>query len=464
MKWSLPKQWVLWSTTDNDVGGEVTLIWENWLPLPVLLVLIVLDLTMPARVWEMLFLAFLLLTAVAGFWAWEMARWVRVKRELPVAWVQAGDLLREHFSITNSSFLPALCVEIRDYSEIPGYSVSIVRTVGSGRTDDWISRGEVRLRGEYEMGPWEATTCDPFGLFRVVQRAIDTSTVLVYPPIAQQLPYPVPRGAASGRARISERSWSPTVTVGSVREYVAGDPVHHIHWPTTARRFELYTKEFDQESGGDIWLVLDLDRDVQVGSGERSTEEFGVIVAGSVAALLLDTGRAVGIITHGAQRQMVTPARGRGQLWNVLRALARSRANEPVPLSRVLDEMGRALPPGTGALVITPSSDPTWISSLLRLQGSGVGVAALLVDATAFSQSEPVGAGDVEPSVGPTNVADLGVRALRGLLADAQLEAEVIPVDMPLFLRPPTGKVRRWEFRIGGTGRAIAVSKPWGVE
>jgi len=456
----------LWSTRDREIDGEVAIIWRNRLPLLALLILLGLELTMPARVWKMLFLAFLLLTAIAGFWVWEMARWVRVKRELPVAWVQAGDLLRERFSIVNESFLAALCVEIHDYSEIPGYSVSTVRTVGPGQTLDWVARGEVRLRGEYEMGPWEVTICDPFGLFRVVQRGMHPQTVLVYPPIAQQLLYPVPRGAASGRARISERSWNPTVTVGSVREYAAGDPRHHIHWPTTARRMELYTKEFDQESGGDVWLVLDLDRGVQVGSGERSTEEFGVIVAGSIAALLLDAGRAVGFVGHGAQRYLVTPARGRGQLWNVLRALARARATGSGSLSRVLDEIGRAIPPGTSALVITPSQDPAWVSSVLRLQGSGVGVAALLVDPSAFEGSESAAAGGAEPDVGTglaLSPAHDGARALRGLLADAQIDAEVISGDVPLYLRPPTGKVRRWEFRIGGTGRAIAVSKPWGV-
>ena len=459
MKGKLLSPWILWSTRDAEVDGEIAIEWGNKLPLLALVILLVLELLLPARVWKMLFLALFLLTAIAFYWAWEMAHWVRVKRELPVSWVQAGDLLREYFSIVNRSFLPALCVEIHDRSMIPGYSVSTVRTVGANKTFEWTTRGDVQLRGEYEMGPWEAVLCDPFGLFRVVQRGMHPQTVLVYPPIAQKLPYPVPGGAASGRSRVSQRSWNPTVTVGSVREYAAGDPVHHIHWPTSARRNQLYTKEFDQESGGDIWLVLDMDRDVQVGSGERSTEEFGVIVTGSIAALLLDAGRAVGLVTHGGQRFVVTPARGRGQLWNVLRALARARADESAPLAHVLDETGRAVLPGTSALVITPSQESAWVSSLLRLQGSGVGVAALLVDPNAFDATESSG------SVSPDGIQSaVGAYALRGLLADAQIEAQVISGDVPLYLRPPTGKVRRWEFRTGATGRVFVVSTPWGVE
>ena len=58
-----------------------------------------------------------------------------------------------------------------------------------------------------------------------VQRNPAAQTVLVYSPIARRLPFALPRGAASGRARTSHRSWEPTVTVGGVRAYTSGDPL-----------------------------------------------------------------------------------------------------------------------------------------------------------------------------------------------------------------------------------------------
>jgi len=113
--------------------------------------------------------------------------------------------------------------------------------------------------------------------------------------------------------------------------------------------------------------------------------------------------------------------------------------------------VSRALPVGATALVITPSSDPVWLSGLARLRGRGIGVAAVLLDAASFEQA--VGEGRLSPRV----------ERLRELLADARVEAEVIDADTPLSLRPPTGQVRRWEFKVLGTGRAVAVSTPWGV-
>ena len=116
----------------------------------------------------------------------------------------------------------------------------------------------------------------------------------------------------------------------------------------------------------------------------------------------------------------------------------------------MLEEVARALPTGATALVITPSCDLAWMSGLVRLQGRGVGATVLLLDAASFEE------GSVDGRISPQ------AEALRGLLADAGIGAEVIHADTPLSLRPPTGQVRRWEFKVLATGRAVAISRPWG--
>lgn len=445
----LVRPWILWRFRDGD--AEMLLVWRNRLPLFILPLLFVLELIFHAQVWKTLLFAFTSMVAVAVWWVWYVMRSVRVLREMNVSWIQVGDLLEEHFTLVNNSPLPVMWIEVSDRSNVPGYQVSTVRAVGARSTYRWSAKGECHLRGEYQLGPWEAATGDPFGFFTVVQRNLDAKTVLVYPPIARRLPFGLPRGMASGRALSSHRSWDPTVSAGSVRPYVPGDPRQHIHWRTTARYDQLHTKEFDQETGGDIWLMLDLDRDAQVGQGERSTEELGVIVTASIAALLLNAGRAVGLIAYGPQRYTVMPAQGRGHLWELLHVLAHVRAVETRPLSRVLEEEARALPVGATALVVTPSSDPSWVSGLMRLQGRGIGAAAVLLDAASFKDDWRADAFSPQ------------VESLRGLLADARLEAEIIQADAPLSLQPPTGRARRWEFKVLGTGRVIPVSTPWGV-
>jgi uncharacterized protein (DUF58 family) len=224
----------------------------------------------------------------------------------------------------------------------------------------------------------------------------------------------------------------------------------------------LYAKEFDQETGGDVWLVLDLDENTQAGSGEWSTEELGVTVASSVAALMLDARRAVGLIAHAEQTLTVIPERGRAHLWRLLQALARARLVQDHPLNRVLEGAARVIPTGATALIITPSLKSDWLPGLARLQGQGIGVAAVLIDADSFKDGAGQGVSPIAQSETHSDRRRRRVEALRWLLADAGAGAEIVDADTALVLRPPTGQVRRWEFKVLGTGRAIAVSTPWG--
>ena len=451
--------WVLWRLRDG--ANQRELVWRRRLPLLVIVALLVLEGLFPSRVWVTLLLGFGAILAMSAAWAWQMANGIHVRRELRYPLVQVGDLLEEQFYLENDSLLPALWVELVDHSDMPGYDASTVRAVGAQATYRWIGSDLCKRRGEFRLGPWEAITRDPFGIFAAVQSHGAVENVLVYPPIAQRLPFSLPRGATAGLAHISHRSWEPTVTIGGVRAYVPGDPRHHIHWPTTARRAQLFAKEFDQETGGDVWVVLDLSQDVQVGSDGRSTEEMGIVVAGSAAALMLDSRRAVGLAAYGPDKQLVTPGRGRAHLWKVLRVLARVRAEAVHPLADVLEEMSRVLPPGATALVVTPSTDPAWVSELVRLRGRGIGVSVVLLDARSFATTT-VGAVQEAVLTDPGIVGHPSGPAaqLRGLLADAQVNVEVIDADAPLVLCPPTGQVRRWEFKVLATGRALAVTSP----
>ena len=43
-----------------------------------------------------------------------------------------------------------------------------------------------------------------------------------------------------------------------VRDYVPGDPVRRVHWPTTARRGDLVVKEVEEPGAPRLVVVLDL--------------------------------------------------------------------------------------------------------------------------------------------------------------------------------------------------------------
>jgi uncharacterized protein (DUF58 family) len=91
-----------------------------------------------------------------------------------------------------------------------------------------------KRRGVYDVGPVEIPRTDPFGLFRTAQQMGEVQRISVHPRLLPMRPLP------TGVSRNVEGPSSDTSPQGSVtfhrlREYVVGDDLRTIHWPSTAR-------------------------------------------------------------------------------------------------------------------------------------------------------------------------------------------------------------------------------------
>jgi len=420
----------------------VTLKLNSRLPLVLLTVFLFQHLVSPSRVWIYLICGLGGLLVVSYLWAREMAERVRAFRDLRYTWIQVGDLLEEQFALVNYSFLPVLWAEINDGSDVPGYSASRVEATPANSERNWTTQGHCRQRGLFTLGPWQVRMGDPFGLFRAVLQYPEFETLLVYPPVANLPPIQLPEGTTTGSIRSHVRSLHVTTNAAGIREYAPGDSLRRIHWLSTARRQKMMSKEFDREPSGDLWIILDMDGGVQAGEGEESTEEYGVILAASLADRVLRENRAVGLVARGGERVFIPLGKGRGQIWRILRGLAHVTTASNGTLAETLEEERKNLRRGTTALIITPSTDPSWAGELLALSQRGIATTAILLDAASFD--------------GRTEGRTL---AMWALLADQGIPSHIVAQGYPFQIRlqQPAG---RWEFKVLGTGRAIAVRRP----
>lgn len=435
----------------NDEAGVSVELTQRWLP-GLLAVLLLMQIIVPSRVWIGLLVVAGGALLIGYFWARALARRLILTREQHYGWAHVGDMLEERFALHNHSSLPVPWIEIDDHSDLPGYSARSVRSVDGQQVLHWRTEGVCRQRGLFTLGPWQAHTGDPLGLFHVTFRHPERQSILVYPPIVH-LPYlRLPRGAATGTGRTSQRALEVTTNAAGVRDYSPGDAINRVHWRSTARQNTLMVKTFDLEPSGDLWIVLDLDAAVQAGQGEESTEEYGVILAASLSSRILEANRAVGLVAYGTttpenggppqpRPTFVLPQKGKAQQWRILQALATVRAGGQWPLARVLAEMDHNLGRGMTLAVITPSCDATWVAGLLSPMRRGIAPAVLLLDPNTFG-----GEGNVD--------------ALQGLLANLGVVAERITRDMPF--RPVIEHKRSGppELRVlPGTGRVIVVDR-----
>ncbi len=440
--WTLRRQpWIVRRYTYP--GRVVTVELRQRLPVVVCLAVLIWYLAAPTDVAAMSLAALGGLLVCSYLWARAMARQVVAQRALHYTALQVGDEIEEHISLENTSFLPVVWAEFKDQSDLPGYTVSSVRMADSQSTLAWRAHTVCSRRGTFTLGPWELRLGDPFNFFLVQHIYTQRQDILIYPPLAPLPPHLLPHAAAVGTHRpLHQPLPAETIDAITVRQYIPGDPMRHLHWRTTARRQSPFTKVFEPEASSTVWLIPDFDPAVHVGAGIDNTEEMMVLLTASLTDQLLKMHLSVGLLACTDSLQVVAPRAGSMQLWSVLRTLA---PLHPVAggaaLSHTLAQAQSLISIGDLAVVVTPAVTGNWPAALRQLTHQGSAAEALLIDPAGFG-----GQGQVE--------------AARTALGELGLTSRIVRRG---DLRPATGvygALRRWEFMTLGTGRVVARQKP----
>ena len=134
----------------------------------------------------------------------------------------------------------------------------------------------------------------------------------------------------------------------------------------------------------DVWVLVDLHRDVQAGELEESTDEYAVSIGASLSRKYLEAGLPVGLISQGDQRYFLPADTGTGQFERILEFLALSKAEGSVALESLLAEEEQLWGYHSSLIVITPSNRPDWVTALRELMRRRVRVAVVLIDGASF--------------------------------------------------------------------------------
>jgi uncharacterized protein (DUF58 family) len=115
-------------------------------------------------------------------------------------------------------------------------------------------------RGIYDLGPVELPRADPFGLCRSTQRLGEAQLISVHPRLLPM--HQLPTGTSHNlEGPSSDASPQGTVTFHRLREYVIGDDLRTIHWPSTAHLGKLVVRHNVDTSQPYTVVLADLDPD-----------------------------------------------------------------------------------------------------------------------------------------------------------------------------------------------------------
>lgn len=297
---------------------------------------------------------------------------------------RVGDVLEVSVSVRNGLPLPTSLLEIVHVSDLPGHVCGRAIRIPASGCKKWTTRSSCHTRGIYTIGPLVARSSDPLGLFSIMRTQGDCIKVAIYPPVVELPHFRLPIAVLSGGEVLFYSPQTRSSHAVAVREYSPGDRLNRIHWPSTARHERLMSKEFDSWVCGDVWIILDLDKNVQASMGTEKADEYAVAAAASLANVALKCERSTGLLVYGEECHLLPPGRGIEQFSSILETLTQSKTVGDVALVDVLSQHAVGFGKLASLLVITSSAATEWVPVLQSLVCRGLSIVVLLVDPTSF--------------------------------------------------------------------------------
>jgi uncharacterized protein (DUF58 family) len=280
-------------------------------------------------------------------------------------------------TVRNTSRLPTAMLELRDtvpaaLSPRGADLVSGPLPPGGTRELGYHLRGH--LRGRYTVGPLTARLRDPFGLVARRVELPGEEQLVVYPPV-WRLPEGVPLGGVTNTGGHGRPKPLPSGDeLATVREYVRGDDLRKVHWPTTAHRGKLMIRQPESPQDPRAVVLLDTRGHVHQGAGPTGSLEAAVTTAASAVHHLAAHGRAVTLV-DGPVGPVPTP-----QPWRTwLARLAEVRGGD-VDLGVTLHQLGSGAAGDGMLLAIVAVPTPAELGVLVRAGRSFNTRLAVLID------------------------------------------------------------------------------------
>jgi uncharacterized protein (DUF58 family) len=309
---------------------------------------------------------------------------IDVARELHPPRVHAGSPSRIDLRVRNLGRLRAPVLHLRDGVSGTHGANLIVPPLSS----DGVARAAYRLptekRGILTVGPLEVMLSDPFGLTSVAMQASGVSELTVYPHIDDIAPVPQTTGndpmAGAEHPNALGRNGEDFY---ALRQYVVGDDLRRVHWPSTARHDELMVRQDELPWQGRATVLLD------VRSSTNTAESLELVISA-----------AASIVTANARRQDLVRlvstdggdsgfAAGHAHVESILEHLASVRVTNEANYRRVIDRLARSST-GGALVVVVALMPPAELEQVVRLRNRFGSLRIVQFDPSSWGSTGPV--------------------------------------------------------------------------
>lgn len=305
--------------------------------------------------------------AVMPFLSLAFVHWTQmrldVRRHISMVRAFPGTRVSVSLTLSNQSRITAPFLLLED--ALPPAMGRAARLVVSGipaRNDQTVSYSLLcRNRGRYRLGPLSVYISDPFGLSRVRVQIPGENELVVYPEVEEVRGWNLAmHGVGSGESAVRHLQHS-AAEFYTMREYVTGDDLRRIHWPSVARTRQLMIRQDEATRRSTATVFLD-NRLAALGGVGSPPFERAVSVAATLGRLLAQKGFSLYLATVDADPVQV----GETRLLEVLAGI------ETVRTRLVADALVRlraAARTDSSLVLVAAPPFPAEVQALLRIGG-----------------------------------------------------------------------------------------------
>ncbi len=303
--------------------------------------------------------------------AWLAVRGLRLERHAPPA-VRVGEVVTIDITVWGERRLKRPLVTVADGFPEDLVTLDLTPSLPVAPSFDQPIRSRYSFRpmrrGRYRWGNLVVSGTDALGLV-TLDRAYEVAPmeVTVYP---APIPVSVRLSAAAGwgtsdleRGRIRGAG----LDTRGLRQYVPGDPMKHVHWPTSARTGNLVVKEFDAGAGASVMFLIQRTLGSEVGTNDATTLEAMCGHALYLAGQYLRQGALVLFPQLESEEAALMHPEARERA--IREVLTDVKADRPDSLAAEIGGFGRLLHAGGTLALMLAVQDPDLPGILAGLAG-----------------------------------------------------------------------------------------------
>lgn len=173
--------------------------------------------------------------------------------------ITVGEEIAYEITLINNSFLPIFNLKITDYSDLNGKFKSEEWYLMPFKNKKVQKKFTISKRGIYFLGPFEVEIKDPFGIFNIIKK-YEFKLKFVVLPRVYNIDVRLKARQQFGNIEAKNKAFEDYTNISQLRKYDYGDSIKRIHWKVSAKKRELYVKEFQVSAMSEVYILWDLDK------------------------------------------------------------------------------------------------------------------------------------------------------------------------------------------------------------